>query len=111
MAFCKILISNLFLFLSEYIFYIKELFLKRYSLLFFLQVDVYKDPITDPGKTSKKGNITLVRNSKGEFETKNREEMTDNDTEALVEVFKNGVITREWTFEEIQERVVSFLFK
>ena len=97
------------MFLSEYIFYIKELFLKRYSL-FFLQVDVYKDPITDPGKTSKKGNITLVRNSKGEFETKNREEMTDNDTEALVEVFKNGVITREWTFEEIQERVDSFLF-
>ena len=87
----------------------EELFLKRYSL-FFLQVDVYKDPITDPGKTSKKGNITLVRNSKGEFETKNREEMTDNDTEALVEVFKNGVITREWTFEEIQERVDSFLF-
>ena len=37
--------------------------------------------------------------------------MTDNDTEALVEVFKNGVITREWTFEEIQERVNSFLFK
>ena len=87
----------------------EELFLKRYSLCF-LQVDVYKDPITDPGKTSKKGNITLVRNSKGEFETKNREEMTDNDTEALVEVFKNGVITREWTFEEIQERVDSFLF-
>jgi len=74
------------------------------------KVDVYKDPITDPGKTSKKGNITLVRNSKGEFETKNREEMTDNDTEALVKVFKNGVITREWTFEEIQERVDSFLF-
>ena len=86
----------------------EELFLKRYSL-FFLQVDVYKDPITDPGKTSKKGNITLVRNSGG-FETKNREDMTDNDTEALVEVFKNGVITKEWTFEEIQERVDSFLF-
>eukprot|EP00755_Sulcionema_specki_P014340 Sspe_Gene.56400::Locus_31028_Transcript_1_1_Confidence_1.000_Length_2012::g.56400::m.56400/K03462/NAMPT; nicotinamide phosphoribosyltransferase len=34
------------------------------------EIDVFKDPITDPGKVSKKGRLTLHRNDKGEWETK-----------------------------------------
>lgn len=32
-------------------------------------VDVYKDPKTDPGKTSKKGRLNLIINDDGEFQT------------------------------------------
>lgn len=31
--------------------------------------DVYKEPITDPGKDSKKGRLDLIRNEDGEFQT------------------------------------------
>ena len=31
--------------------------------------DVFKDPITDSGKKSKKGRLDLIKNSKGEYET------------------------------------------
>ena len=40
-------------------------------------MDVYKDPITDPGKTSKKGDITLVKDEEGKYKTVRKEEVTD----------------------------------
>ena len=69
------------------------------------QVEVFKDPITDKGKQSKKGNLTLVRNYQGMIQTKKREEVNDSDSELLVEVFKDGKLIRDWTFEEVQKRV------
>ena len=84
------------------------IYIMKYLITLF-QIDVYKDPITDPGKQSKKGNITLVRNKNDEFETKKREEITEEDREVLMEVFKNGEIIKEWNFEEVQQRVNTYI--
>ena len=70
--------------------------------------DVYKDPITDSGKTSKKGRVTLFE-SGGEYVSDIEEELpkhwTDRGTDwkvALVEVFRNGKLTKEYTFDEVR---------
>ncbi len=44
------------------------------SLFFSFQIDVFKDPVTDPGKVSKKGDITLVKEA-GQFKTVRAEEI------------------------------------
>lgn len=76
-------------------------------------VPVYKDPVTDPGKTSKQGNLMLVNNYDGEYTTidqaewlrKNPALAEDQECfDCLVEVFRDGVILKEYTFEEIRER-------
>merc|ERR1712224_779799 len=63
---------------------------------------VFKDPITDKGKQSKKGRMTLelvdgvpttVTEGKGSAEN-----------DLLVTVFKNGEVTKEWTFNEIRDK-------
>lgn len=38
------------------------------------RVEVFKDPVTDPGKTSKKGDLTLVRKD-GQFFSKVKEDI------------------------------------
>ena len=35
-----------------------------------LQVNIYKEPVTDPGKTSKKGRMTLELDEEGHYVTK-----------------------------------------
>lgn len=62
--------------------------------------DVYKDPITDPGKSSKKGRVTLYKNRDGSFYS-GREDWMES---ALVTVFKNGKLYNETNFSEIRER-------
>jgi len=91
--------------------------------------DVYKDPITDKGKRSKKGRLTLHQLDKAgakvkDFLAADTEESAyikktsevengwvtmqfgkgDPSTDQLVEVFRNGVITTEYTFESIRKR-------
>jgi nicotinamide phosphoribosyltransferase len=69
-------------------------------------VDVYKDPVTDPGKASKRGRLDLVRDGT------TREYLTyPVDAKApspqpseLVEVFRNGTVLKEWTFAEVRAR-------
>lgn len=79
-------------------------------------VDVYKDPITDHGKVSKKGRLTLVRNTKtGEFAT----ERTDGEgysrlgpdwVDAMVTVYDNRPIERAYvTFEEVRAEANKYL--
>jgi nicotinamide phosphoribosyltransferase len=69
-------------------------------------VDVFKDPITDPGKTSKKGRIELFRNSiTGEFKTLRVEEATDEWINQMVDVFVDGDLTTEYTFPEVRSTV------
>ena len=74
-------------------------------------VDVYKDPITDVGKTSKKGRVTLWT-SGGEFQssvTKPRG-WTDKGvewTEALHTVFLDGIYMNETTFDEVRHNAES----
>jgi len=65
-------------------------------------VDVVKDPITDPGKKSKKGRLTLECKD-GKWET-----VTEGNGEAsldkLVTVFKNGELCSNFHFKDIRER-------
>jgi nicotinamide phosphoribosyltransferase len=65
--------------------------------------DVYKDPITDPGKKSKKGRLTLEKNGDGEIVTVT-EGKGDPSKDMLVKVFENGVLMQDYTFAEVKAR-------
>lgn len=64
--------------------------------------ELFKDPITDPGKKSHKGLMKLVKLSSGEYVTLDQQE--NDEGGELVEVFKDGKVVREYTLEEIRER-------
>jgi nicotinamide phosphoribosyltransferase len=68
-------------------------------------IDVFKDPVTDTGKRSKRGRITLIER-KGNFQTvleKSVKEFAEMGwTEVLQTVWENGKILKEWTFGEIR---------
>jgi nicotinamide phosphoribosyltransferase len=69
-------------------------------------VDVQKDPITDSGKKSKAGRVTLWT-SGGEFKSAVTQpnEWSDKGTEwtnALVEVYRDGKLVNEITFDEVR---------
>ncbi len=62
--------------------------------------DVFKDPVTDKGKRSKRGRLSLVKRN-GTYETV----PGDNQTGDLLEtVFENGEILKETTLAEVRER-------
>jgi len=65
-------------------------------------IAVYKDPITDPGKTSKKGRLALIKTKKG-YET-----VSSSGDDQLVCVYENGKILQEQSLEEIRQRAWSF---
>ena len=68
-------------------------------------VDVFKDPVTDPGKVSKKGRLDLMRDgTTREFLTFAIDETPASQPSELVEVFRDGEITKEWTFAEVRAR-------
>lgn len=64
--------------------------------------DVYKQPVTDAGKDSKRGRLRLVRKSDGGLYTE--PDKLSTDTDQLVEVFRNGKVLRRWTLGEVRER-------
>lgn len=71
-------------------------------------IDVYKDPVTDPGKKSKSGRINLWT-SGGEYETTidAPRRWTDRGmgwTEALATVWRDGELLAETTFDEVRTR-------
>ncbi|KKM77566.1 hypothetical protein LCGC14_1368650 [marine sediment metagenome] len=70
--------------------------------------DVYKQPVTDPGKDSKKGRITLYRNKEtGEIFTGLEAHGADKDNDVLLETyFEDGKILIDDTFEEVRARAV-----
>jgi nicotinamide phosphoribosyltransferase len=65
--------------------------------------EVYKDPITDPGKQSKKGRLALVKRN-GVFETIKHLGLVEGELDHLTEIFKNGKIIKEYTLDDIRER-------
>lgn len=91
---------------------------------------VFKDPITDQGKASKKGRLTLQRVSETNVPANEKyvgsvdskipggkgayhvygdyvtiaEGKGDPSKDLLVEVFKNGDMVKEWTFDEVRKR-------
>ncbi|XP_074644993.1 nicotinamide phosphoribosyltransferase-like [Tubulanus polymorphus] len=65
-------------------------------------VNVYKDPITDPGKKSKKGRLSLeIRD--GKYVTM-VEGSGDPKDDLLETVFENGKLLKDYTLDEIRAR-------
>lgn len=62
--------------------------------------DVWKDPVTDPGKVSKKGRLKLVRDG-DDWQSVGENEPGDDQ---LVPVFRDGEVLADWTLSEIRER-------
>jgi nicotinamide phosphoribosyltransferase len=68
-------------------------------------VDVVKDPVTDPGKKSKAGRVTLWTNGTGEYVSSVDEPKQWADrgwTKALVPVFWDGKLEKEYSFDEVR---------
>ena len=65
-------------------------------------VDVYKDPIHDKGKQSKKGRVTLFKTEHGFVSG-----IENGEPEALETVFVNGVLIRDMTFDEVRANATS----
>lgn len=64
--------------------------------------DIYKEPVTDQGKRSKRGRLQLINNS-GVLETVSSE-YDGASADFLETVYENGVILRKQTFADIRER-------
>lgn len=77
-------------------------------------IEVYKDPVTDPGKVSKRGRLTLLRHVEyGQYRTvpipdeaASAKDMTLplGWEHAMETVWEDGVLVRDWTFAEIRTR-------
>ncbi len=75
-------------------------------------IDVYKDPITDKGKQSKRGRMTLLRHREyGSYKTVPVQpeaasladvEMPAGFDDAMVTVWEDGQLLRDWTFAEVR---------
>jgi nicotinamide phosphoribosyltransferase len=69
-------------------------------------IAVYKDPITDPGKRSKRGRLVLLKTEMG-YETvaATSENASLNQLEV---VYENGKLMKEYTLDEVRQRAWSF---
>ncbi|MBN3308770.1 NAMPT phosphoribosyltransferase, partial [Amia calva] len=65
-------------------------------------MDVYKQPVTDPSKGSKRGRLSLRRNSDGFIETVEKGNGKPEE-DMLVTVFENGNVVQEYSLEEIRK--------
>jgi len=71
-------------------------------------VDVFKQPITDPDKNSKPGRLELTKTG-NKFETVNTSEGQWTSGQKVMEtVFENGEIKKEYSFEEIRKTAAGF---
>jgi nicotinamide phosphoribosyltransferase len=64
-------------------------------------IDIYKDPVTDTGKKSKRGQQKLIILN-GEYVTVRKDEYPDIEDE-LVVVFENGELLNPITFDEVRK--------
>lgn len=67
-------------------------------------VDVFKDPVTDKGKVSKRGLMELVMRN-GKFETV---QGIDGFGSVMKVVFENGKVTKEYTLDEVRKLARQF---
>ncbi|XP_038666491.1 nicotinamide phosphoribosyltransferase 2 [Scyliorhinus canicula] len=65
-------------------------------------LDVYKQPVTDPIKDSKRGQLILRRNTDGIFETI-QEGKGNPEEDLLVTVFEDGNILQDYTLAEVRK--------
>jgi nicotinamide phosphoribosyltransferase len=69
-------------------------------------IEIFKDPKTDDGlKKSAKGLIAVYEDDNGDFFMKDQATWEDVKNCAFVQVFSNGVVTKDWTLAEIREQV------
>lgn len=73
-------------------------------------IDVYKDPITDSGKRSKRGRQMLYRQANGDYVSA-VQGRTDLGEEALVKVYENGEFYNAPTFADIRARAQAALIR
>lgn len=66
-------------------------------------IDVYKNPITDPGKISKRGRLALVKDGAGQYHTVG-ENNAAKDENLLKPIYENGQLLIETSFDEIRKR-------
>jgi nicotinamide phosphoribosyltransferase len=67
--------------------------------------DVFKDPITDKGKSSKKGRLALIKDVNGDFGTVAQDTVSEGE-DLLKTVYLNGEMILETTMDEIRSRSV-----
>lgn len=73
-------------------------------------IDIYKNPITDRGKVSKKGILDLIYEN-GEFKTINIEKDKPHKNSVMKTVFENGKILKEYTFDEVRNNENKYKLK
>ena len=64
--------------------------------------DVYKDPVTDRGKRSKKGRLAVIEPTPGTYQTIPEAELGSRKN-ILETVYRNGKLIREFSFDEVRE--------
>jgi nicotinamide phosphoribosyltransferase len=69
-------------------------------------VDVYKEPITDKGKNSKKGRLDLIKDENGEYKTVVLPDISTIAAEnsELQTVFENGQVLVDDNLDAIRQR-------
>jgi nicotinamide phosphoribosyltransferase len=68
------------------------------------ELSVYKDPVTDPGKRSKKGRLDLIK-TEGTYQTVAETEETMA-LSKLETVYENGFLTKEYSFDEVRNQAM-----
>uniref|UniRef100_UPI0035901437 nicotinamide phosphoribosyltransferase isoform X1 n=2 Tax=Myxine glutinosa TaxID=7769 RepID=UPI0035901437 len=66
-------------------------------------MNVFKNPVTDPGKASKRGRLSLHRSADGLLYTE-QEGKGDPNTDLLQTVFENGKLLKTFSFAEVRSR-------
>lgn len=66
--------------------------------------DVYKDPVTDTGKRSKRGRLALITDGNGRYQTV-RESELGSAANRLEVVFRDGELLRDEHFDAVRKRV------
>ncbi len=70
---------------------------------------VYKDPVTDPGKNSKRGKLLLAEIVPGQFRTvENLQGDAQTSEDRLEIVFENGEVIKEYELDSIRQRAEIF---
>lgn len=70
-------------------------------------VDVFKDPVTDPGKASKKGRLDLKTDGTRIYTDRQdtNREWKDQEISLMQVVYNNGVLENETTLSKVRERI------
>ena len=66
--------------------------------------DVFKDPVTDPGKLSKRGRLWVEKTADGAFITHQGVPRVGIDNDQLVEVYRDGNLLVETSLSSVRNK-------